>query len=178
VTLALAFGTIGWGLIATGTIGHLLHPESLTESLRVHTRHAQASAKVLTLVEAALTAAIAVALLADWGALRVLSAAGGAALGAGFTIWVLRLWLSGSDLPCACSWSSAPTSRWSVLRAAAVMATALLLVPIDASPTVTATALLTGGAAGLALFLLPDALAWPEESIRLRDFARAESPQT
>lgn len=176
MNIALALGTIGWGLVATGTLGHLRHPEQLTEALRVHTTHARIAGRLLIGAELVITVVVAAALIADSTPLLAIAALAGAVLGLGFTAWVLRLLLSNSDLPCACSFSSAPTSGWSVVRAGAVVSIGLLALGSTATTAETLAALVVGAAMGLALFLVPDALAWPDESMRLREFASSEAP--
>jgi len=174
VSTALAVGSIGWGLIGVGAASHLRHPGQLADLLRVHTRHADPASRTLIVVETALTVLVAVAVLGGFSTLLRITALGGAALGVGFTVWVLRL--SDSDLPCACSWSTAPTSAWSVARAAAVILIGLLAIAGDPGVALSAAALVAGAAMGVAAFLLPDALAWPDESVRLRELARSEVP--
>lgn len=175
MSTALAVGTISWGLIGVGAAAHLRHPGHLADLLRVHTQHAAAAARVLTGVETAIAVAVVVGLIGGVSAALQTAAIAGAALGVGFTAWVLRLYLSDSDLPCACSWSTAPTSAWSVARAVAVVPVGLLVFVGEPGGAQAAASLVIGAAAGTIAFLVPEALAWPEESIRLRDLARSES---
>lgn len=178
--MILALATLGWGLFAAGAVSHTLHFGRLVELLSLHHRNPQWFARLLVGTELAIVGLTGLSLLAGVQSALVVSALCGALLGLAFTGWVLRLLLSGSTLPCACSFSAGPTTRWSVARAAGTMLVALLvLVPPTASQSEIITALVVGAAAGWAGFLLPDALSWPDESIRLRALVKASvSPDT
>lgn len=175
-------GSIGWGLLACGSITHIWHHRQLRRLLAMHLDHERVPALVLTAVEAALTVAIAVAFLTEHSSLRWLALAG-TALAAGFIVWITRLLLTESDLPCACSFSEAPTSVWSFARSLcvalvgclALVNTALVNTALvntawfdtasaDWDTSERVAVLLVGWAVGSAIFVLPEALTWPDAS--------------
>lgn len=154
-------GAIGWGLITVGAFTHLWHHVRLRELLAMHVSNARLAAAVLVLLEAALAGVLAAGVLTDASWLPVPGVVGGA-LGLAFTGWIARLLLTHSSLPCACSFSAAPTSGWSLLRAAAVIATAGLAWAGDGLPLGDRiAALIVGLAFATALYVLPESLAWP-----------------
>ena len=127
---------VGWGLIATGALSHVWHHRRLRALLGRHFEADRPMAFALTVVEVALAVGIPLALLTGSGLLSAFSVAGGG-LALGFAVWVGRLLSSGSDLPCACSFSEAPPNRWSLLRAIAV-GTVVLFVVADGTGETTA----------------------------------------
>lgn len=170
-SLILALGVAGWGLFLIGAISHLSHFERLIDLLVLHFRSPRPAAIALVAAEVAIAALIPMGLLLGLQPIVRLTALAGAVVGAAFAAWVLRLFLSDSTLPCACSFSSAPTTLWSVIRATGTVAIGLLAFVADQPTTLVLTALAVGAAAGTAGFVLPDALSWPEESQRLRTLA-------
>lgn len=166
-------GSIGWGLLACGSITHIWHHRQLRRLLAMHLDHERVPAAALTAVEAALTVAIAVAFLTEHSSLRWLALAA-MALAAGFIVWIARLLLTESDLPCACSFSEAPTSVWSFARSlcvALVGCLALVNTGLINSPSPAGSdtgervaVLLVGWAAASAIFVMPEALTWPDAS--------------
>lgn len=174
--MILALGAFGWGLLAVGAVSHLVHFDRLVELLALHRREPRPLALALVGVESGVVALTAAALLFDVAVALIVGALVGAVLGLGFTLWVLRLLLTDSGLPCACSFGSGPTTKWSVIRAASTVLIGLLAlsgIGDDGSVALAATALVVGAAAGWAGFLLPDAIAWPEESVRLRAMVKS-----
>ncbi len=162
--MILLLGCIGWGLITFGAITHLMDHERLVELLGMHMAKPRLAANALTAVELAVAIGIPVAAtgapaLLNWFAL------GAGALGVVFIVWIARLLMTSSSLPCACSFSSAPTTPWSLGRAVLVLATAFLFlvdeqaVSADAASTA-ATFLVALGIAG-AVYAIPEAVAWP-----------------
>lgn len=161
-------GSMGWGLIASGSVSHVWHHRRLRLLLGMHLDHERAPAAALTAIETALAAAIAVAFLTEHPSLRWLALTG-LALAAGFIIWIARLLLSGSRLPCACSFSEAPTSMWSFARSCCVALVGCLALvntsaPADWSTGDRVAVLLVGWAVASAMFVLPEALTWPDAS--------------
>lgn len=179
---------VGWGLLAFGAVTHVWHHRRLRELLAMHLDRERIPALALTTTEVALALAIPVALLAEHGVLQWL-AAFAVLLAAGFVAWVARLLLAGSQLPCACSFSAAPSSMWSLGRSAATLLVGLYLLVDGATPASDETAvgtriatLLVGWAVAGAVFVLPDALAWPEASralmARVDAYAEGTSPES
>lgn len=154
-------GAIGWGLLAWGASSHLTHPKVLADQLGAHMTNPRPAALALIAAEAALAAAIPIAALTGRSALMPLAVAAGM-LGVGFTFWVLRLLSSGSTLPCACSFSAHPPTRWSLVRALAVVGVAGFAVPRPSgSAAEMVLTLVVGLAVGGAIYVLPEALQWP-----------------
>ena len=161
-------GAIGWGLLACGSITHIWHHRQLRRLLAMHLDHERVPAAALTAVETALTVAIAVAFLTGHSSLPWLALAG-MALAAGFIVWIARLLLTESDLPCACSFSEAPTSVWSFARSLCVALVGCLALVntawIDAGfISARVAVLLVGWALASTIFVLPEALTWPDAS--------------
>ncbi len=163
--MTVLLGSIGWGLIAVGAVTHLWHHDRLRDLLGRHLDADRAGAAALVSAEVLLTVAIAVGVIIDASWLLVVALAG-AGLGFGFIAWIARLLVTGSELPCACSFSSAPTSLWSLARAIVVITVALLAFAdvgaLTAPERVAALAVGLGAAA--AIYVLPEALGWPEFS--------------
>lgn len=158
--MILLVGGIGWGLLTIGAITHIWHQTRLRELLVAHTDHERAAAAALTAVEVGLAISLPIALASRGVALAVLSVAA-TVVGLGFVAWIARLLASGSSLPCACSFSSGPTSRWSLARAGAIVATGALAFSDQHSSSVTITTLATALAVAAALFVVPEAMQWP-----------------
>ena len=171
-------GAIGWGLLACGSITHIWHHRQLRRLLGMHLDHERVPAAALTAVETALTVAIAVAFLTGHSSLPWLALAG-MALAAGFIVWIARLLLTESDLPCACSFSEAPTSVWSFARSLCVALVGCLALvntawidagfissasPPDWDTGSRVAVLLVGWALASTIFVLPEALTWPDAS--------------
>ena len=170
--------SVGWGLLALGAVTHLWHRARLRELLAMHFDRPTPLAVALTAIESGLAVALPVALLSDSPALDWLAAAA-ALLGLGFVAWIARLLLTDSTLPCACSFSAAPTSIWSLARSACVVPVALFAVLSDPSATAIGDhlAILTVGAGvSAALFVLPEATSWPPASQALLARADAYAP--
>ncbi len=164
----LLAGSIGWGLIAIGAITHVWHHERLRDLVGRHLDADRSAALALVVAEVTITAAVALGVLLD-GSWLPLAAIGGGLLAIGFVIWIARLLATGSELPCACSFSAAPTSVWSLARAMAVLSISLLWATDPASATVgdRVVALAVGLALAGAIYVLPESLGWP-------DYARAQ----
>lgn len=170
--MILLLGAVGWGLIAMGAITHLWHRGRLADLLAAHLNNEKPAAAALLGIEATLVATIAFAVLTNAPWLPVVAVAG-TVLGIGFSLWITRLLVTGSELPCACSFSAGPTTRWSLLRAVLVIPTALLAWPASSPaiwPTITptiapaaeiVTALAAGLAVASAVYVLPESLGWP-----------------
>lgn len=159
--MSLLLGALGWGLITIGAVTHVWHHTRLRELLGQHLDADRPAALALVGTEAALALALPVALLTDASWLPI-AAALAAVVGLGFTAWIARLLLTGSELPCACSFSQGPTSRWSLVRAALLLSSvALAFVDGGTSTTDIVAALVTGLAVAAAVFVLPEALSWP-----------------
>lgn len=175
--MMLLIGAVGWGLLAVGALTHVWHHKRLRVLLGLHFDREVPIAAALTGIEVALGLLIAVALFVDVSAIDTLAIAA-ALLGAIFTMWILRLLISRSELPCACSFSATPTSPWSLVRSLGVVLVAALALTDAAtvdSPILVAT-LAVGAALAAALFVLPDALEWPAASRALLARMRAHEP--
>lgn len=163
------FGAVGWGLLACGAASHLVHHARFRELLALHLDRERVPALMLALCEVSLVVAIPIALFANSRWLTLL-AAGAALLGLGFVAWIARLLVKGSTLPCACSFSQAPTSGWSLARASGVLLVAGYLFSSTsggtpaADSTLQVATLFVGLAIASALFVLPEALGWPPAS--------------
>ncbi len=162
--MSLLFGAIGWGLLAIGAALHIVKHERLRHLLGLHLDHERWPAFVLTTLEAALGVALPVAYFLGWSPVSWL-ALGATALGLGFVVWISRLLASDSSLPCACSFSEAPTSVWSLVRALCVCSV-IGFVWADAAlaGAQAAATLITGLAVAGSIYVLPEALSWPATS--------------
>ena len=160
-------GSIGWGLLVFGAITHTWHHRQLRKLLAMHLDHERIPALALTMIEAGLAVAIAIAFLGDFAALTWFALAA-LVLASGFIVWIARLLLSNSELPCACSFSEAPTTVWSLARAVCVALVGLLVFANGASGELDSAervaTLAVGWAVASAIFVLPEALSWPEAS--------------
>jgi hypothetical protein len=184
--IALA-ASIGWGLLACGAITHVWHHRRLRELLAMHLDHERVPALVLTAVEVVLAIALPVAALTGHSSIRLLAALA-FLLAVGFMIWISRLLLTGSDLPCACSFSSGPTSWWSFGRSCCVGLVGLFAFAnlTAATPPLTTAEVLAslavGWAVASAMFVLPEAIAWPATSralmARVDAYADDAAPNT
>ena len=156
---------VGWGLLAFGAVTHVWHHKRLRELLARHIDRPVVPAAVLTTVEAGLSVVIPIAFIADAGVLPLLGVAA-TVLATGFVFWIARLLASGSDLPCACSFSESPTSGWSLARASIVCLVALFAIvsPNDLTNVEAIATLVAGWAVAAAVFVLPEALSWPDAS--------------
>ena len=165
--MTLLVGSVGWSLFAFGALTHIVHHRRFLNLISLHLRHARPVAFGVVLAESALAIIIPVAWATDMTALLAAACIAAALLGAAFAVWVGRLVLSGSQLPCACSYSSAPASPASLARS---LGTLLVLAFAFAEHAGAATNLATvavGAATGVAIFALPDAIAWPSASREL-----------
>lgn len=160
--MILVLGALGWGLITVGAITHVWHHDRLRRLLALHLPFERGVAGVLTGTELAIAIGLFAAVMTGAWWLPTLAACG-LLVGLGFTAWIARLLLTGSTLPCACSFSDAPTTPWSLVRAIAVTSVGLLGFVDD---TLTGGEVLAGFAVGLAaaaaLYVLPESLAWPQ----------------
>lgn len=169
--------TIGWGLVAFSLIGHLWHHDRLRLLLSRHIDNDRGGAAALTALEIAVVIAVPVSLATGRYATPI--AIAGLLLAVGFGAWVLRLVLSDSTLPCACSYSDAPPSWWSVARAVLVGLIGLIVISEPAeSSSLTVATFVVGAAVGAALFLLPDAMSWPTTSRAALARLDAHAPTT
>lgn len=173
----LLLGSVGWGLLAIGAITHIWHHRRLRELLGLHLNHEAVPAAILTGAEVALAILLPVAVIFD-AVPRLPVVAVAAAIAVGFCLWIARLLATRSDLPCACSFSSAPTSVWSLARAGAALSVIALGFAQPASTGLTIATFAVGMAAAGAIFVLPDALAWPTASRALLGRAQAHRPVT
>lgn len=179
-------GGVGWGLLACGAITHVWHHRRLRQLIGMHLDRERVPALGLTAIECVLAVALPVALLADHDGLRW-AALASLVLALGFVAWIARLLATGSALPCACSFSDAPTTGWSLARACCVALVGLYLL-VDVGPDAVATVetntrvatLAVGWALGAAIFVAPEAISWPRASRALlaRVDAHAESATT
>lgn len=167
--LLVLLGSIGWGLLACGAVTHVWHHARLRSLLARHLDHERLPALALTTVEAILVLGVMLAVRNSALGLIVASLAS-TVVAVGFLLWILRLIVTGSDLPCACSFSDAPTTWWSFARAGCVALVACFAL-VDQQAYVssstsgeTVATMLVGWAVAGAIFVLPEALHWPEPS--------------
>lgn len=159
-------GAVGWGLLACGAASHLVHYARFRELLALHLDHEKLPAMAIVASELFLVVAIPVGLFLGAGWLTPLAIAAGL-LGLGFVVWIARLLLQDSVLPCACSFSAAPTSQWSLLRASCVLLVVSYAFVATDAPSASATSIATlavGLAVAAAIFVMPEALGWPPAS--------------
>lgn len=159
----LILGSIGWGLIAVGALTHVWHHDRLRDLLGRHLDADRPAAAALVSIEILVTVGVAVGILLDAAWLPVIALAG-TALALAFVAWIARLLATGSELPCACSFSAAPTSGWSLARALAVV-TIIVLAIVDIGSVDVADrmgALAVGLGAAASIYVLPEALGWPD----------------
>jgi len=173
-------GSIGWGLLAMGAVTHLWHHDRLRELLAMHLDHPRVPAALLTLVEVALVVGIALQLFVN-GSLLMPLAGAAVVVGVFFVGWISRLLVSGSTLPCACSFSQAPTSVWSLARACCVLLVVAFMLSDSAtlaerSSAETLAIFASGTALSAALFVLPEAVSWPDASKALMARVDAHTP--
>lgn len=161
--MTLLLGSVGWGLLTLSAITHVWHHVRLRQLLALHLDHERVPALALTAVEALLAIAIPACLFAG-SDLVVFIALAALILGLGFAVWIARLLVNGSTLPCACSFSEMPTTIWSLARACCVMLVGFFaLAPDEGNPQLAAT-LIVGLALSASIFVLPEALSWPDAS--------------
>lgn len=163
--MTVVLGAIGWGLIAIGAVTHVWHHDRLRDLLGRHLDADRPAAAALVTIELAITAGILVGIIVDAPWLPIIALLG-TALAVGFVVWIGRLLITGSELPCACSFSSAPTSIWSLARALAVLPVVALTVADIGSLDIAdrGAAMAVGLAAASSIYVLPEALGWPEFS--------------
>lgn len=175
--MILLLGAIGWGLFVAGAGTHLMHRSRLEELLRSHVRAARPASMFVVAFESLLAIALPLTFFAGWVSARQGLAVAAVLAGVGFTLWVSRLVVSKSSLPCACSFSSAPPTWWSVLRSAATMLAGLFVLngvaATDRALSNDVATLLTGAALGVALYVLPDALTWPHWATEMKRMGAA-----
>lgn len=176
--MILFLSSIGWGLFAAGAITHAVHATRLSELLGLHFAGAARLAPLLIAIEGFIAVALPVAFFADVPVVMAIVAAIAFVVAAAFTLWVTRLLLTDSQLPCACSFSSAPTSQWSVLRSAGCLFAVLFPLATSASITQSIATLLTGGAVALAIFVLPEAMSWPAHAKYFSDAVQENAGAT
>lgn len=168
--LLVLLGSIGWGLLACGAITHVWHHRRLRGLLAMHLDHERVPAALLTLVEVVLVVGIAASIRGGSQAIMVGLAIAATLLALVFVFWIGRLLVTGSELPCACSFSDAPTTWWSFARAVGVaLVASFTFVNLSdyGSATTTANTAATvavGWAVGAAIFVLPEAISWPTAS--------------
>ena len=167
--MTLLLGAVGWSMFAFGAAFHIWHYGRFEDLISLHFRRARALSRGLVLAEALLAVVIPIAF--GFGLSNLLLAASllAALLGAGFTIWVGRLLATRSPLPCACSYSPQPASMWSLLRSAGTLLVLAFPLADYAGSTENLATIAVGAAIGLALFVLPDTLAWPAAARQMRE---------
>ena len=161
-------GSIGWGLLACGSITHIWHHRRLQDLLAMHFDNERPFAFALTAVEVALTIALPIAFITNHQSLGWLALAA-SVLALGFMVWIARLLITGSDLPCACSFSDTPTTIWSFARSLCVGLVACFALvttaAIDGAGAAEQVATLAvGWGVAAAIFVLPEAVTWPTAS--------------
>lgn len=162
--MTLLLGAVGWGLLAVGAITHLWHHDRLRQLLAMHIDHERWPALALTALEATLAVGLPALVLSGSSGLRV-GVVAATALAFAFVVWILRLLLTGSPLPCACSFTDAPTTLWSLGRAVATTLVVLWWFDAgDLSMGEHVTSLACGLAIASAIFVLPESLSWPQAS--------------
>lgn len=172
--MMLVMAVTAWGTLATAAWAHSLSLDRFGDLLEMHFAHAGRGlvmARVVVVVEAAIALAAIGGYFAPIRFLVIAAAVAGFGLGLAYVIWVARLVLADSGLPCACSFSSAPPTWWSVGRAAVIcgfgaFSTAPPVAEVGTGPAV--GLFVAGSALGAAIYTLPDAMAWPRPARALR----------
>lgn len=172
--MTLLVGAIGWGLLVVGGVTHAWHFDRLRMLLARHLDHELPAAVSLVATELVLAAALALTVITATS-LVVPVAIIALVLGIGFASWIARLLLTGSALPCACSFSEGPTSVWSLVRAAAICLVGLCALALPEAVGDRLVALAVGLGVAAALFVLPEALSWP--TAQRAQLARIEGHQ-
>jgi len=159
--------------LVTDTCRVMVMPSAASDADEVTTERVPAA--VFVAIETALAVTLAVLVIAN-NRTRIPLSLIAAVIGLGFVAWIARLLAQDSTLPCACSFSAAPTSRWSLLRAALVVPVGLLALDLpDLSAVESCAHLLVGLATAAAIYVLPEALGWPEASRALMQRVEAFS---
>jgi len=161
--MALLLGAVAWGLIVFAAAGHIWHQNRLMQLLAVYTDHERPAAVALVIIEVLVAVAVPASLFVSDIALAA-TAIVLALLGIAFTAWIARLLATGSDRPCACSFSTGPTSPWSLLRSLLLIGGLGLLTTSEVSGAEIIATLAVGLAIASAIFVLPESLTWPEAS--------------
>lgn len=166
--MTLLIGAVGWSLFAVGALVHLAHHRRFRDLVSLHFRYPGQVAAAIVIVEITIAILIPLAFAADLSILLTAASVAATLLGTAFAIWVARLLLGGSEMPCACSYSAEPASKLSLARSLATLPV-LAFAFADHSGAAADTATITAAAAlGIAIFTLPDALQWSTDSARLR----------
>lgn len=181
---------IAVGVIAGGLNSHIRHRQSLRNALRnlipVPLVGFVAAAVILTEV-ALLVGGIYVLAIDPSAPLRYVIAIFGTGVAVVFSTWVLWLLTTGRGTACGCSYSDGSPNYWSLLRSLVIALFALLfMVPELNSQDIFQRCVLTfaGFSFGMCLFILPEALNWPEVSsammqrINTYEHSAETSPQT
>ena len=165
--MTLLVGATGWSLFAFAALVHIVHHRRFQNLVSLHIHHSRSVARGVILAETILAVVIPVAyglgLTALLGAACILAAL----LGGGFALWVGRLVLSGSQLPCACSYSAEPASPASLARSLGTLAVVAFAFADHSGAATDLATIAVGAALGVACFTLPDALSWPASSREL-----------
>lgn len=172
--MTLALAVVAWGTLATAAWTHAREPRRFGDLLAMHigdAARAQWAARLTIGTEVVVVLAATVGYFGSLRWLLVASAAAGFVLGVGYVVWVSRLVLNDSGLPCACSFSTAPPSWWSVGRAAVICGFGFFAVAPTVAEVGVATGVgffVAGAALGTALYALPEALTWPAAALALK----------
>ena len=172
--MTLLVGAIGWGLLVVGGVTHAWHFDRLRLLLARHLDHELPAAVALVATELVIAAVLALAVITATP-LVVPVAIVALLLGVGFAGWIARLLLTGSTLPCACSFSEAPTTVWSLVRAAAICLVGLCALALPETVGDRLVGLAVGLGVAATLFVLPEALSWP--AAQRAQLARIEGHQ-
>lgn len=176
--MIVLLSAVGWGLFTVGAVTHAIHWDRLVHLLRGHVGRPVRLARLLVGLEAALAVTLPVTYLAGIGSAVIAAAVVAGLVAAGFTIFVMRLLLHGSELPCACSFSAGPTTGWSLMRSAATLTAALIAFAPEPDGSSTVATLLVGAALGAVIFVLPDALSWPGYAKSMQAIATSAAGRT
>lgn len=172
--MTIVVAAVAWGTLATAAWAHGRAPNRFTDLLSVHFVHrdrASLVARLVIAIEVLLSVGAVVGYFAQLRAVLFMVGLAGALVGAGYTAWVTMLVVDKSGLPCACSFSSAPPTWWSVARAVVICGFgAFIAAPGLPVVGVSTAAALFVAAAGLgtAIYTLPEAMSWPSPARELR----------
>lgn len=172
--MTLVVAVVAWGTLATATWAHGRSPRRFAELLEMHfgaEDRARRGAQVAIAIEAMITLGALVGYVASLRAVLVASAVAGFVLGVCYVGWVARLVISDSGLPCACSFSSAPPTWWSVARAGVLCGFgAFIWAPplAEVGGPESVGVFVAGLALGTVVYAFPEAVAWPASAVALK----------
>lgn len=160
---------IAVGLSLAGLNSHIQHPQSLRsafENLGL-TKQVQILTTLVIAVELTLCVTGLYIALAGASNSTLIFGVGiaGSLTGLIFASWIIWLLTSARDQHCGCSYSQTPVQWLSLIRPAGIALFSVLLLPNimwQSHMLLRLSATAVGVALGIGVFILPDALSWPD----------------